>query len=95
MRVHARLPAAVLERVVAELEAAAAAREAQLTALPPARTPVAAAHEASVRRILAAIRGAQAQLADGSYGVCQRCERPADPHLVLARPWAPRCRACG
>ena len=95
MRVHTRFPAPVLERVVAELEAAATAREAQLAALPPARTPVATAHEASVRRILAAIRAAQAQLADGSYGGCERCGRPADPHLVTARPWAPRCGACG
>ena len=94
MRVHAPLPTHVLERVAADLEAAAASRKAQLAALPPARTPVAAAHEASVRRILAAIRAAQARLADGTYGDCQRCWRPADPQLALTRPWAPLCATC-
>ena len=81
-------------RIAADLEVAAAAREAQLKALPPATTPVAVAHRESVLRILDAIRAAQAQLADGTYGTCHRCGGRADLHLALSRPRSPLCGSC-
>jgi hypothetical protein len=85
----------LLDRVAADLEAAAAVREHQLSALPVATTPVAQAHRDSVQRILNAIRTAQAQLVAGTYGDCHRCGRRADPATVVARPWAPLCAGCG
>jgi DnaK suppressor protein len=104
MRVHPRtetlaarsgpFPSHVLERAAADLDAAATARESQLNNLPNATTPVAVAHRDSVRRILDAIRRAQAQLAAGTYGSCIRCGRRADPATALARPWAPQCATC-
>lgn len=87
-------PSHVLERIAADLEVAATARESQLNNLPTATTPVAAAHRDSVRRILDAIRCAQAQLAAGTYGNCQRCGRRADPTTAVTRPWAPQCATC-
>jgi RNA polymerase-binding transcription factor DksA len=88
------LPEHVLEQVAADLEAAATARENQLMNLPPATTPVAAAHHQSVRRILGAIRSAQAELAAGTYGDCRRCGRRASAATDLTRPWTPQCDTC-
>lgn len=84
----------LLERIAADLELAATAREAQLRALPPPTTPVAVAHRESVQRILQDIRAAQAELADGSYGSCRRCGARTDLALALSRPWAPLCGSC-
>lgn len=84
----------VLHRVAAELEVAAATREHQLQLLPPARSAVAQAHQDSVRRILTAIRTAQAQLRRGTYGDCCRCGRRTDLADVPRRPWAPLCETC-
>jgi hypothetical protein len=106
MRVHPQLapadaradgafPSHVRERIAADLEVAAAAREEQLKALPPGTGPVALAHPDSVRRILDAIRTAQAQLADGTYGDCCRCGGRADQAAAMSRPWAPLCDPCG
>ena len=104
MRAHPPLPRtngagtstrdSVLDRVAEELDAAAAARENQLKALPPASAPVAQAHQDSVRRILTAIRAAQAQLQGGTYGDCHRCGRRTDLSEVPRRPWAPLCSSC-
>ena len=104
MRVHPQLasqatasasfPRRVLDRVAADLEAAATAREDQLSALPAATTSVAVAHRDSVQRILNAIRAAQAQLAAGTYGDCHRCGRRVDPDTGLTPPWTPRCARC-
>ncbi len=84
----------VLERIAADLEVAAAARQAQLQALPPPTTPVAVAHRESVQRILQDIRAAQAEIADGTYGTCRRCGARADLTVALSRPWAPLCGSC-
>lgn len=84
----------ILERIAADLEAAAAAREAQLKALPPPTTAVAVAHRDSVQRILQDIRAAQAEIADGTYGTCRRCGARADLTVALSRPWAPLCGSC-
>lgn len=92
------IPAHVLDDVAIHLEVAAAAREAQLDALPPAFTPamalVAKAHRESVHRILNAIRAAQAHLAAGTYGQCSSCGRGPDVDSDVSRPWAPLCGAC-
>lgn len=84
----------ILERIAADLEVAAAARETQLEALPPPTTPVAVAHRESVQRILQDIRAAQAEIADGTYGSCRRCGARADLAVALSRPWAPLCGSC-
>ena len=44
---------------------------------------------------LADVERALAKLADGSYGVCDRCGEPIPPERLEAIPWATRCVACG
>jgi len=46
-----------------------------------------AAHE-GLGGVLAEVLRAQAKLADGSYGVCDRCGRPIPVERLEARPWA-------
>ncbi len=46
-----------------------------------------AAHE-GLGGVLAEVVRAQAKLADGSYGVCDRCGRPIPVERLEARPWA-------
>jgi len=46
-----------------------------------------AAHE-GLGAVLAEVVRAQAKLADGSYGVCDRCGRPIPVERLDARPWA-------
>lgn len=95
MRVHERLATATrIDEIAAGLQAAAEARQAQLAALPPPSSPVAIAHRDSILRILEAIRHAQAQVADGTYGDCRRCGGRADLDDAVVRPWAPMCPAC-
>ena len=43
---------------------------------------------------LAEIARAEARLADGSYGRCERCGRPIGAERLAARPAAPTCIAC-
>jgi DnaK suppressor protein len=45
-------------------------------------------------RMLGLIRMALARIADGSYGVCQRCEEEISPKRVQALPWAAFCTGC-
>jgi DnaK suppressor protein len=46
-----------------------------------------AAHD-GLGAVLDEVRRAQAKLADGSYGVCDRCGRPIPVERLEARPWA-------
>jgi DnaK suppressor protein len=46
-----------------------------------------AAHE-GLGGVLAEVVRAQAKLAEGSYGVCDRCGRPIPGERLEARPWA-------
>ena len=50
------------------------------------------AHQA--REHLVEIDAAQARLADGSYGACERCGLPIAPARLEARPVARTCVAC-
>lgn len=49
---------------------------------------------AQARAHLAEIDAAAARLADGSYGVCERCGVRIPPGRLEARPVARRCVAC-
>jgi RNA polymerase-binding protein DksA len=43
---------------------------------------------------LRAIEAALLRIADGSYGVCEVCEKPIDARRLEATPHAPRCIDC-
>lgn len=45
-------------------------------------------------RMLRLIRTALARIAEGSFGVCQRCEEDISPKRVQALPWAAYCISC-
>ena len=49
------------------------------------------AHES---RLLREIKAARARIADGSFGVCLRCEEPIAPKRLQAIPWAAYCVSC-
>ena len=44
--------------------------------------------------LLRQVRAALERLADGSYGVCQRCEESIPPRRLEALPWAAHCVTC-
>jgi DnaK suppressor protein len=46
------------------------------------------------REQLAAIDAALGRLADGSYGICERCEQPIGEERLAARPVAVTCVRC-
>jgi RNA polymerase-binding transcription factor DksA len=46
------------------------------------------------RKRLAEVEAALHRMAGGTYGMCERCRRPIDPHRLYARPWARLCRPC-
>lgn len=71
------------------------ARQQQLDALPTTKLDVvAAAHRASVVRILEEVRLARQRLADGSYGLCMSCSLPISVGRLELRPWASMCTTC-
>lgn len=43
---------------------------------------------------LAEVTRAQEKLADGSHGICDRCEAPIAPDRLEAMPWATLCVTC-
>jgi RNA polymerase-binding transcription factor DksA len=43
---------------------------------------------------IAMIRSALARIADGSYGICNRCGEPIAEARLDAIPWTPLCRSC-
>ena len=45
-------------------------------------------------RTLAELAAAQQRLAEGSYGICERCRRAIPRERLLARPEARRCVSC-
>ncbi|GGM40162.1 TraR/DksA family transcriptional regulator [Promicromonospora citrea] len=49
---------------------------------------------ASATARLADVDAALARIADGTYGVCERCGRPIARERLLARPTARTCIAC-
>ncbi|HEX4977083.1 MAG TPA: TraR/DksA C4-type zinc finger protein [Nocardioides sp.] len=84
-----------LTTIARELDVAAKARQAQLTALPtdPA-DEVAVLHRESVERLLGEIHAAQRRLEDGTFGTCTRCRQPLAPGRLELRPWAATCTGC-
>jgi DnaK suppressor protein len=43
---------------------------------------------------LSEVHRAEEKLATGSYGICDRCERPLAAERLDAMPWATRCVTC-
>jgi DnaK suppressor protein len=77
------------------LEKLEAARQQQLDALPTTNLDVvAAAHRASVERILDEVRTARQRLQDGRYGFCMSCADPISAGRLELRPWATKCTRC-
>jgi len=52
-----------------------------------------AAHD-GLGLLLTEVIRAQAKLAEGSYGRCDRCETPIATERLAARPWATHCVTC-
>ena len=52
-----------------------------------------AAHD-GLGHLLSEVLRAQAKLANGTYGRCDRCDTPIAPERLAARPWATRCVTC-
>ena len=52
-----------------------------------------AAHD-NLQLMLADVRRAEAKLAAGSYGVCDRCGQPIGEERLEALPWATLCISC-
>ncbi|HKK00723.1 MAG TPA: TraR/DksA C4-type zinc finger protein, partial [Desulfuromonadales bacterium] len=46
------------------------------------------------RRTLVDIDAALERVADGSYGICQRCEEPIAPRRMEVRPFSRYCIDC-
>ena len=71
------------------------ARQRQLDSLPSAdRDVVAAAHRASVERILHDVRTARQRLRTGAYGECMQCHSSIATERLEVRPWATTCARC-
>ncbi len=71
------------------------ARQRQLDSLPTAdRDVVAAAHRASVERILHDVRTARQRLRIGAYGECTQCQGSIATERLEVRPWATTCSRC-
>ena len=57
------------------------------------RLSLVAAHD-RLDAMLSGVKRAQARLADGSYGTCERCGAPIAAERMSVLPWATRCVAC-
>lgn len=78
-----------------DLEKFEAARQQQLDALPATNLDVvAAAHRASVERIVEEVRVARRRLEEGRYGFCVSCADPISAGRLELRPWATKCTTC-
>ena len=47
--------------------------------------------EEGAQQTLAQIDRALARLEDGTYGICERCDKPISEERLHARPWATLC----
>jgi DnaK suppressor protein len=84
-----------LADLAVDLEKFEADRQRQLDALPTTNLDVvAAAHRASVERILDEVRIARRRLDEGRYGVCLSCADPISTGRLELRPWATTCTRC-
>ncbi|WP_051425914.1 TraR/DksA family transcriptional regulator [Jiangella gansuensis] len=92
---YATIPADARARIEAALTEAADSRRRQLDALPAGDgDPTGAAHRASVHRILVEVEAAQARLARGTFGGCERCGAVIPPERLELRPWTRLCVTC-
>jgi DnaK suppressor protein len=57
------------------------------------RLALVAAHD-RLQQMLADVRRAEAKLADGTYGSCDRCGTPISAERLEALPWATMCIEC-
>lgn len=96
MTLHSVFPRREIDSdLAAHLEQFEIARQQQLEAIPAGNLDVvAAAHRASVERILDEVRTARQQLEKGRYGYCIVCADPIAAGRLELRPWATRCTRC-
>jgi DnaK suppressor protein len=96
MHTHSVSPRRESDASLAEhLEKFEIARQQQLDAIPTTNLDVvAAAHRASVERILEEVRTARQRLEEGRYGFCIRCANPIAVGRLELRPWATTCTRC-
>ncbi|WP_116952871.1 TraR/DksA family transcriptional regulator [Jiangella endophytica] len=82
-------------RIEAALDEAATGRRRQLDDLAEAvGDSPAAAHRASVARILSDVEAAQNRLARGAFGACARCGAAIPVERLELRPWTRVCVGC-
>jgi DnaK suppressor protein len=82
-------------QVDAHLAEIQAARQRQLQALPATSLDaVAAAHRASVERILDEVASARRRLQTGLYAICVECSSEIPSERLQLRPWATTCASC-
>ncbi|SDS58761.1 TraR/DksA C4-type zinc finger protein [Jiangella sp. DSM 45060] len=82
-------------RIEEALAEAAASRQRQLDELSEtAGDSPAAAHRASVARILNDVEAAQNRLARGTFGACERCATAIPVERLELRPWTRLCVGC-
>lgn len=83
-----------LGNIAHALTVAEQSRRAQLAALPRDTNLVAAAHRASVSRILESIVAARERLSAGTFGACSHCSNRIDDRSLQCRPWTDLCDRC-
>jgi len=93
----------ILEAKLAELSQAVREREGiAIEKTPDAIDEVqhAAERELAIRnldretQLLRNVRAALQRIADGSYGICLRCDEEINPKRLNAVPWTPYCIKC-
>jgi len=93
----------ILEAKMAELSQAVREREGiAIEKTPDAIDEVqhAAERELAIRnldretQLLRNVRGALQRIAEGSYGICLRCDEEISPKRLNAVPWTPYCITC-
>ncbi|MBB5785721.1 TraR/DksA family transcriptional regulator [Jiangella mangrovi] len=92
---HATIPSHVEARIQDALAEAAAMRRRQLDDLPAADGDATeAAYRARVAYLLSEVEAAQARLARGAFGDCERCGAVIPPERLELRPWTRLCVGC-
>jgi DnaK suppressor protein len=92
---YAAIPREARARIEDVLAATATSRRRQLDGLTDTEgDPTAAVHRASVARILTEVEAAQARLARGTFGECERCSTAIPVERLELRPWTRLCVGC-
>ena len=87
----AELTRSLAERDYIHVERAADSSDEQVLAAGREASALTLARESWLLR---EVEDARARLADGSFGVCQRCEEPIALKRLQAIPWASYCVSC-